>query len=233
MTGGIVHTEAGRNLHLTVNDAGRFFKGLYGFSGMHGGKLEAKAFLPGQAADPPSQDANAPDYKGEAKLKDFRVVDQPFLARLFTAGSLVGLTNLLGGEGIAVDTFTVPFSARRNVIAVNGARATGPAIGITADGYIDRPNHSLALKGTLVPLYGLNSVLGNIPILGNVLTSKVGEGIIGMSYSVKGVIDEPQVSVNPLSVLAPGIFRRIFEGKMPNAVEAPSNNPPAKTPAKK
>ncbi len=232
MTGGIVRTEAGRDLHLTVEDAGRFFKGLYGFSGMHGGKLEAKAFLPGQAADPPGHDANAPDYKGEAKLKDFRVVDQPFLARLFTAGSLVGLTNLFAGEGIAVDAFTVPFSARRNVIAVNGARATGPAIGITADGYLDRPNRSLALKGTLVPLYGLNSVLGNIPILGNVLTSKAGEGIIGMSYSVKGDIDEPQVSVNPLSVLAPGIFRRIFEGKIPNAVEAPSNNPPVKAPDK-
>ena len=123
------------------------------------------------------------------------------------------------------------------MISVHDVRATGPAIGVTAEGYIDRPKNDIALKGSLVPLFGINSVLGNIPLLGDVLTSKQGEGIFGMSYSVTGNADEPSVSVNPLSVLAPGIVRRIFEGKMPNASQAPSNNvpkpatPPADAPA--
>jgi hypothetical protein len=156
------------------------------------------------------------------------------LARLFTAGSLGGLANLMQGQGIVVDTLEVPYSSRNGVISVHDVRATGPALGVTADGYIDRPKNSIALKGSLVPLFGINSVLGNIPLLGNLLTSKEGEGVFGMTYSVTGNADEPSVSVNPLSALAPGILRRIFEGKMPNASQAPSNAPkpaPAPPPA--
>jgi hypothetical protein len=52
-----------------------------------------------------------------------------------------------------------------------------------------------------------------------------------MTYSIKGNADQPDLSINPLSVLTPGIFRRIFEGKMPTAAQAPSNQPPPPAPA--
>src|SRR5262249_1526597 len=117
-------------------------------------------------------------------------------------------------------------------LAILDARATGPAIGVSAEGYIDRPKNLIAIKGTLVPLFGLNSVLGVIPLVGNLLVSKPGEGIIGMTYSVTGNADEPTVSINPLSMATPGILRRIFEGKMPDAAAAPSNNPPPQQPVK-
>jgi hypothetical protein len=236
VSGSIATAEADRRVVLDAGDLGLLSKGLFGFNSMRGGKLEFAATLPGKANDT-AKDQNAPDYQGKAVLKDFRVVDQPFLARLFTAGSLSGLVNLMKGQGIAVDRLEVPYSSRNGVISVHDVRATGPAIGVTAEGYIDRPKNDIALKGSLVPLFGINSVLGNIPLLGDVLTSKQGEGIFGMSYSVTGNADEPSVSVNPLSVLAPGIVRRIFEGKMPNASQAPSNNvpkpatPPADAPA--
>ena len=77
-----------------------------------------------------------------------------------------------------------------------------------------------------MPLFGINSVLGIIPLLGDLLVSKPGEGIIGLSYSVSGDADEPKVTINPLSIMTPGIWRRVFEGKMPNAANAPSNAPP-------
>ena len=225
VTASIVPTDTGRRVTLATSDVGQFLKGLVGFNSIHGGKLEISATMPGKANDPQSKDPNVPDFQGKAVLKDFRVLDQPFLARLFSAGSLGGLINLMQGQGIAVDTLEVPFSSRGSVISVRGARATGPAIGVTAEGYIDRPKNVIALKGSLVPLFGINSLLGNIPLLGDVLTSKQGEGIIGMTYSVTGNADEPSVSVNPLSALAPGILRRIFEGKIPNASQAPSNAP--------
>ncbi len=223
VAGSITPVDAGRRVTISTNDMGLLTRGLFGFNSMRGGKLDFTATLFGKAGQTPGPDT--PDFQGKAVLKDFRVVDQPFLARVFTAGSLGGLANLMQGQGIAVDTLELPFSSRNGVISIHDARATGPAIGITGDGYIDRPKNDIALKGTLVPLFGLNSVLGNIPLIGNVLTSKQGEGIFGMSYSVSGNADEPQVSVNPLSVLAPGIFRRIFEGKMPTAAQAPSNAP--------
>ena len=74
-----------------------------------------------------------------------------------------------------------------------------------------------------MPAFGLNSVLGNIPLLGDVLVSKKGEGIFGVTYSATGNADQPAISTNPLSMLTPGILRRIFEGNMPNAANAPSN----------
>lgn len=226
VSGSITTAESGRHAVFATNDIGLLSKGLFGFNGMRGGKLELVATLPGKASDTAPKDPSAPDFQGNAVLKDFRILDQPFLARLFTAGSLGGLINLMQGQGIAVDTLNVPFSSRNGVLSIHEMRATGPAIGVTADGYIDRPKNDIALKGSLVPLFGINSVLGNIPLLGDVLTSKQGEGVIGMTYSVSGNADEPSVSVNPLSALAPGILRRIFEGEMPNASQAPSNNAP-------
>ncbi|GAA0585195.1 AsmA-like C-terminal domain-containing protein [Rhizomicrobium electricum] len=228
----IAPQDGGRRLTVSASDMGLLLQGLYGFTSMKGGKLDIAATFP-TAADQPTP-ANAPDFQGKATLKDFRVLKQPFLARLFTVGSLVGLANLMQGQGVEVSTLEVPFSSKNSVISVHDVRATGPAIGISADGYIDRPKNVIALKGSLVPLFGINSVLGNIPLLGTLITSKEGEGIIGMTYSVTGNTDEPSVSVNPLSALAPGILRRIFEGRMPNAANAPSNNlPPTAVPVPK
>ena len=231
VSGSITAEETDRRAVFATGDMGLLSKGLFGFNSMRGGKLEFVGTLPGKATDAP-KDQNAPDFQGKAVLMDFRIIDQPFLARVFTAGSLGGLANLMQGQGIAVDRLEVPYSSRGGVISVHDVRATGPAIGVTGEGYIDRPKNQIALKGTLVPLFGINSVLGNIPLLGDLLTSKQGEGIFGMSYSVTGNADEPSVSVNPLSVLAPGIVRRIFEGKMPVAPQSPPNTPkPAPPPA--
>jgi hypothetical protein len=212
---------------LVSSDVGLLARGLFGFASMKGGKLDMQVTLHGPASDPPANDPAANDYQGIVKLKDFRLLNQPLLARLFSAGSLIGFGNLLQGQGIAIDELRIPFSSRNGVLAVTGVRATGPAIGVSAEGYIDRPKNEIALKGTLVPLFGINSVLGLIPLLGDLLVSKPGEGIIGMTYSVAGNADEPKVSVNPLSMVTPGILRRIFEGRMPEAANAPSNARPS------
>jgi hypothetical protein len=54
-------------------------------------------------------------------------------------------------------------------------------------------------------------MLGALPLVGDLLVSKEGEGIIGLTYQARGDLDEPAVVVNPLSFLTPGILRRIFE----------------------
>ncbi|HEX4301660.1 MAG TPA: AsmA-like C-terminal domain-containing protein [Rhizomicrobium sp.] len=227
LTGSIAPAGGDRRLTLDTSDIGTLARGLFGFTSMKGGNLDLTATLHGSGTAVASDDSATDDYQGTLDIKDFRLLNQPFLARLFSAGSLVGFGNLLQGGGIEVDHLKVPFSANNGVLAIHTARATGPAIGISAEGYIDRPKNEIALKGTLVPLFGLNTVLGYIPFLGNLLISKPGEGIIGMTYTVSGNADEPKISVNPLSLVTPGIFRRIFEGKMPNAADAQSNAPPS------
>jgi len=70
-----------------------------------------------------------------------------------------------------------------------------------------------------------------LPLLGDLLASKKGEGILSATYSATGNMEQPTISTNPLAMLAPGIFRRIFEGHIPRAPDAPSNaQPPAPKP---
>lgn len=233
LSGDLIVQNGEREIRLTTNNAGLLMRGLFGFPSMRGGKMSLTAALSPAPTKQELADKRAPDYRGALTITDFTIVDQPFLTRLFSAGSLGGLIDLLGGNGIAVDRLDAPFSMHGGVLDIHDARASGPSIGVTADGYLDRRNNKIALEGALAPIYGLNSVLGAIPLLGDVLVSKQGEGIIGMSYSVSGNAEEPEIAVNPLSVLTPGILRRIFEGtpKAPLATEAKSGNGAVKAPA--
>ena len=225
ITAAIEAVPAGRKLTLSAGDAGLLIRGMFDSASLRGGKMTLLANLPGKAGDADVA-GPAPDYTGKLDIDNFTMVNQPFLSRLFSAASLTGMGDLLGGSGISVDNLDVPFSSKNNVIAVKDARAAG-TVGVSADGYIDRPHNQVALKGSLIPAYGLNSILSNIPLLGDVLASKKGEGIIGVTYSATGNADQPNISVNPASMLTPGILRRIWEGHIPTTANAPSNAPGA------
>jgi hypothetical protein len=230
ISGSITSGEGGRRILLDTDDTGTLLNGLFGFTSMKGGKLNVAALLPGRG-DTPRTSGASPDFSGTVTIKDFRIVDQPFLARLFSAGSLTGIAGLLSGRGIPFDKLTLPFTSHNGIVTIREARAAGGSLGMTAEGYLDRPKNHLELKGSLIPIFGLNSVLGAIPLLGDLFVSKKGEGVFGMTYTAKGNADEPNISVNPLSMFTPGIFRRIFEGRVP--VEAQTSQlpqPPAAAP---
>jgi hypothetical protein len=111
---------------------------------------------------------------------------------------------------------------RGKQITIRDGRLSGPAIGATFEGTIDRGTDKVDITGSLVPLYGLNSMLGVVPVLGDLLVSKPGEGVFGLTYAMRGELNEPTVIVNPLSVLTPGIFRRIFEFNTPKDMQRPA-----------
>jgi hypothetical protein len=222
-------TPTGRKVTLTSGDAGMLSRGVFAFESMRGGDLSATVNLPGQASDAVSGKPG-PDFAGTLTVKNFQMVNQSLISRLFSAASLTGFGDLMGSDGIGIEEWNMPFSSKNNVISVNGSRVVGRGIGASADGYIDRPHNMLALKGTLVPAYALNSVLSNIPLLGDLLASKKGEGIFGVTYSMTGNAEQPNISTNVLSMLTPGILRRIFEGRIPTAANAPSNMAAPNTP---
>jgi hypothetical protein len=218
-------SATGRKVTFTSGDAGLLARGVFAFESMRGGQLSATITLPGQASDPANPGSTAPDFSGVLTVKDFQMLNQPLISRMFAAGSLTGIGDLMGGDGISLEEWNFPFSSKNNVLSVNGARAVGRAIGASADGYIDRPHGTLALKGSLIPAYEINSVISNIPLLGDILASKKGEGIFGVTYSATGNMEQPNISTNPLSILTPGILRRIFQGHIPTKNDAPTNNP--------
>ena len=112
---------------------------------------------------------------------------------------------------IAFNQLRAPFSVGGGQFVLHNSYVNGPFLGATMRGRVDFNARRVDLGGTYVPLYGLNSVLGSIPIIGNLLVGRRGEGVLGITFAVQGPISDPQVMVNPVSVVAPGIFRKIFE----------------------
>ncbi|MHA1517377.1 MAG: hypothetical protein ACTSYK_02120, partial [Alphaproteobacteria bacterium] len=104
-----------------------------------------------------------------------------------------------------------PFVVGGGTFRLRDAYMNGPQLGATMRGTVNFKSQTVDLGGTYVPLYGINSALGAIPILGRVLVGRQGEGVVGITFAIKGKLDDPSVLVNPMSVMTPGIFRQIFD----------------------
>jgi len=161
----------------------------------------------------------------------------PFLAKLLAVASLTGLLDALSGKGIAFDRADVPFVKTGDDIEIKDARAHGNAVGFTANGRLDLDKDTMNITGTVVPAYSLNSVFADVPLIGRILVPEKGSGLFAATYSMRGAIDNPDVTVNPLATLTPGFLRGLFnifdapEKKPEKKDAAPKAAPPAGAPA--
>lgn len=144
-------------------------------------------------------------------VDDVRLAKAPALAQLFSLASLTGLADTLSGDGVGFKQISGIFTIKDGRLFIENGRAAGAAMGFTLRGLVDFSKESLDLEGVLVPSYGLNSFIGNAPVVGNVLTSRKGEGVFGMNFRLRGPFEKARASINPLSALTPGILRRIFQ----------------------
>ena len=149
--------------------------------------------------------------KSNLKLYDFKLQDVPVLAKILSLASLQGFADMLTGEGIRFKKFEMDLSTEKNVITIDEMYAIGPAISILLSGYIVK-DELISLRGTLVPATTLNKVIGSIPILGNILIGKkIGEGIFGVSFKIKGSPKNLKTTVNPIKTLTPRFITRTLE----------------------
>jgi hypothetical protein len=93
-------------------------------------------------------------------------------------------------------------------VVLKDGRTSGNSLGLTFEGTYDSAISKVDISGTIIPLSGLNNILQDIPLVGNILGGST--GLFAATYTIKGEGKEPDVSVNPLSVLAPGILRNIL-----------------------
>lgn len=187
---------------LTTDDFGALLKLLGIYDDIVGGQFT----LAGQAEDRDGKRVLITTADGS----DYRVVGAPTLARLLSLASFSGINALLTGQGIPFTRLEGEVDFSNGTITLNNARAYGGAIGINASGVIDRAARQMNVSGTLVPAYTLNSVIGDIPVLGDLLVGGAGQGVFASNFRVFGPIDKPDVSVNALSTLAPGFLRKLF-----------------------
>jgi len=145
------------------------------------------------------------------KIYDFKLKELPALTKILTLASLQGVVDLLSGEGIRFDQFEMKFNDSGNNIVIEEIYAIGPAISILMEGYIEKDN-LISLRGTLVPATTINKAIGSIPILGDILVGKkVGEGVFGVSFKIKGPPQDLETTVNPIKTLTPRFITRTLE----------------------
>ena len=144
-------------------------------------------------------------------IDNFKVKEIPVLAKLLALASLQGIADLLTGEGIRFSDFEMNFTNKNKLMTIQELYAIGPAISILIEGYIQEDN-IISLRGTLVPATTINRSIASIPLLGDLLIGKkVGEGVFGVSFKVKGPPKKLQTTVNPIKTLTPRFITRTLE----------------------
>ncbi|MEP0520920.1 MAG: AsmA-like C-terminal domain-containing protein [Hyphomicrobiales bacterium] len=147
---------------------------------------------------------------GQVVLSDFTVGDSKNLDQL--ARSVPRNNNQSGTSSVRqFENARMDFTLRNGRLVMDDAQIRGPAMGVTLNGSIDLKASNLRLNGVYVPAYGLNNVFSRIPIVGTIVGGDRNQGLLGVTFRVSGNLSDPLLTVNPISAIAPGIFRRIFE----------------------
>jgi len=151
------------------------------------------------------------ESKSNLKIYDFKLKELPALTKILSLASLQGIADLLSGEGIRFSEFEMNFDNKADLMTINEIYAIGPAISILMEGYVEKDS-LVSLRGTLVPATTINKTIGSIPLIGNILVGqKVGEGVFGVSFKIKGPPKDLETTVNPIKTLTPRFITRTLE----------------------
>ncbi|MEO1657613.1 MAG: AsmA-like C-terminal domain-containing protein [Pseudomonadota bacterium] len=188
------------NVDMDVADFGQLMSGIFGVTSIRGGEGTVRGTT-----------IEAGGFRGRLEVGEFVVKDAPIMARLLAVGSLDGLNDVLGGEGIRFNQLDGDVWIHDGQVGLSDAKMVGSSLGISATGMIDLVEGQIDVRGAIAPAYSVNKILGTLPGIGQLFVSRDGEGVVAFSYQIVGTIDQPTVTVNGLSALTPGILRRMFE----------------------
>jgi hypothetical protein len=184
-------------VNIEASDAGEFvrFFGLY--KRAYGGAMILRAQGPDERS-----------LVGTIEAHNFSIRDEPVLSQI--AQTISGLAEETARD-FKFSRLRLDFERRGGILDIKDALIGGPAVGVTIRGTVDIAGEELGLSGTYIPAYGLNTVFSGIPLVGPILSGRSGEGIFGMTFEVAGRMENPTIKINPMSTIAPGLLRRLFE----------------------
>jgi hypothetical protein len=198
----VVPTAEGREMRVISSDAGSMLRAANFYSKVAGGQLSFYAMV--------GNEEGSPVHVGRLEIKDFEVRNEAALAELDKRGRPT--KSGPRKDGLKFQRFWLPFKTDDKFIRLGDSMLRGPDLCATADGVIRKVDGALDVTGSVVPACGVSGIFNNIPLLGDILSGgNSNEGLFGVTYAVGGTLAAPKVQVNPLSALAPGIFRRFFD----------------------
>jgi hypothetical protein len=188
-------------------DAGAFVRFLDIYDKMQGGQVDLVL-----------RGGNDGPMRGQINATDFQIVNESRLGSIVSTKPTGGDRSLSQAVRRDIDTARVQFQrgfARvekgGGYLTIDGGVLRGPMVGATFQGMLYDKNGNIDMTGTFMPAYGLNRLFGELPIIGILLGNGRDRGLIGVTFKLEGKAAKPQLQINPLSVIAPGIFRSIFE----------------------
>ena len=170
------------------------------FEGLEGGDLNFKSTFGRELSS------------SNLTINNFKLNKAPALAKILSLADLKGLTDTLKGDGISFDTLSAKYNSDSSQMKIDEIFMIGPSISLLIDGYVEKKSGLVSLRGTLVPAKTLNSLIAKIPVVGDILIGKkVGEGVFGISFKVKGLPNDLKTTVNPIKTLTPRFITRALE----------------------
>jgi hypothetical protein len=213
----VLREETGkpRKLLADSTDAGQAFKLIDFYPNIQGGRVLLEVNLDGRGAAKKT---------GILWVEKFRILGDPVVSEVFN-GVDEGSPGHPGTRKVErkvvrqvfdFDRMRVPFSVGYGQFVMEESYLRGPLLGASIRGKIDFKTRRMSLGGTYIPLQGLNAALCEIPLVGVLITGPKCEGVWGMTFAIQGRMERPEVIVNPLSMLTPGILREITQMTNPN-----------------
>lgn len=189
-----VDTKKGTSptFHISASDAGSFLRFMGAYDKLVGGRLIISAQIMNDRRK----------IAGSVFLKKFAIKG---VERRNTSSGKIERADT------SFDKLTMNFSDTDGVISISNGVVKGPALGATMYGTVNMRNKNLRLTGVYIPAYAVNNLFSRLPVIGRALGNRKNEGLLGITYKIKGNLKDPKVFVNPASVLAPGALRKIFE----------------------
>jgi hypothetical protein len=191
-----------RRLLIDSKDAGTFLRGMDISRSMQSGHLKVDGMF--------NRPFGLYPLTATAVIDDSVVRNSPVLGKLLQAITLYGLVDALSGPGMSFSKVVVPFHYNGEDLEIGQAHADNPSLGLTGKGRLGVSSGRISMTGTIVPAYFFNSMLGHLPLIGKLFSPEKGGGIFAVNFGLNGLIEDPDVSINPVSALTPGFLREIF-----------------------
>ena len=194
-------------MEITSGDAGAVARFADLYRNMNGGLLNIT--LKARDAD---------SWRGSIDIRNFALINEARLKAIVSARGGSDGRSLTDALKTDIDTSSQKFRrafARLvldgGTIKVENGIVRGDQLGATFQGTVRSRRGNMDMTGTFMPAYGINSLFGQLPLIGAILGNGRDRGLLGITFKLEGPAEAPRMTVNPLSLIAPGVFRNIFE----------------------
>ncbi len=197
---------------IDTTNAGAALRMVDVYRKMNGGRMLARL----------SRTAGGP-FKGPVNITNFVVENESRLKSLVSDPAQVQVERGANGDAIRerlrrMETNRATFQEGKAIIEkgedffrIEDGVLRGTQIGFTFDGLLYDANRHMSLSGTFMPGMGLSRAIGLIPVVGELFGNGRDTSLIGITFRLSGPAKNPNIEINPVSIVAPGVFRKVFE----------------------